>query len=375
VTLTLYDPATETPDDTASLAEHYVHRLAATGISRLIPNVRTQLLGLRSGYRVFPVTVNNGEIGASYVCEPYSAYILYARRELDLVGIGPSKWLLLPLIGLASLLLRAARINKIVHIDNWMLSTNLHGDWDGEDIGEIRKSLQRQYPDHVIAIRSLDHWSSPGIIEHARGDGWALFPSRQIWVTSDMKAQWQPRHNVAEDLRILRRSDLHIETLPAMALSDAQRIEQLYAMLYLDKYSALNPAFSAQWIMETCQMGLLHYRCARDEDGVIQAVSGSFRRGDVLTPPVVGYDTSKPRALGLYRIASLLFSEDALAHGLKLNGSAGAAEFKRLRGAEPAIEYSAYFIAHLPFVRRMILGGLSVLLNRFAVPYMRKHQL
>ena len=105
------------------------------------------------------------------------------------------------------------------------------------------------------------------------------------------------------------------------------------------------------------------------------AVSGSLRRGDVLTPPVVGYDTAKPRSLGLYRVASLLFTEDAKTQGVRLNGSAGAAGFKRLRGARAETEFSAYYVAHLPLVRRAILKLLSDLLNRIAVPYMRKHQL
>lgn len=376
MTPSLFDPAAEPPPPAgAERAAHYLHALAASGPGALIPNVRTTVLGLRSAGRVLPVTVNDGARGGSYVCEPYSAYILYARRELDIIGAGAEKWLFLPLIALAAILLRIARINRIVHVDNWLLSTNLHGDWQGEDLGAIRRFLAARYPGHIIAIRSLDHWSSPGLIAQALADGWRLFPSRQIWVTSDMAAQWQPRHSVAEDRRALRRSGLVIERLDRITLEDAERIAQLYAMLYLDKYSALNPAFSARWVQETHRMGLIRYRCARDREGVIQAVAGSLRRGGVLTPPVVGYDTAKPRALGLYRIACLLFSEDALAEGVMLNGSAGAAEFKRLRGATAEIEYSAYFIAHLPLVRRVILGLVAGLLNRVAVPYMRKHQL
>ena len=184
-----------------------------------------------------------------------------------------------------------------------------------------------------------------------------------------------PRNSVAEDRRALRKSGLQVDTLTSISREDAERIEELYAMLYLEKYSQLNPAFSADWIMETCRLGVIHYRCARDDDGVIHAVSGTLQRDGVITAPVVGYDTTKPQSLGLYRIASLLFSEEAHEHGLRLNGSAGAASFKRYRGARPEIEYSAFFTAHLPFVRRVIMKGISLLLTRIAVPYMRKHQL
>jgi hypothetical protein len=375
VTVVLFDPAAREHAQAADPALRYLHKLASIGLDALIPNVRTRIMGLRTRERVLPVTINDGERGGSYVCEPYSAYILYARRELEIIGAGLEKWLFVPLIALAALLLRAARINQVVHVDNWLLSTNLHGDWQGADIMEIRRYLTGHYQGHIIAIRSLDQWSSPTLIDAVVKDGWMLFPSRQIWVVSNVQDQWQRRHNLAEDRRVLRRSGLRVETLESMVAADAKRIAHLYGMLYLEKYSALNPAFSARWVMETARAGLVHYRCARDADGIIQAVSGSLRRGDVLTPPVVGYDTAKPRSLGLYRIACLLFTEDAVAAGVRLNGSAGAASFKRARGAQAETEYSAYYVAHLTFVRRSILTLLSVLLNSLAVPYMRKHQL
>jgi len=56
----------------------------------------------------------------------------------------------------AGLLLRAARINRIVHLNNWMLSTNLHGSWTGEGLTEIREHLVGHFPDHIIAARSLE---------------------------------------------------------------------------------------------------------------------------------------------------------------------------------------------------------------------------
>lgn len=371
----LFDPGAHEHAAAADPALRYLHILAGVGLEKLIPNVRTEVMGLSSGARIFPVTINDGARGGSYVCEPYSAYILYAWRELEIIGAGWEKWLFLPLIALAALLLRIARINRIVHVDNWLLSTNLHGDWQGEDIGAIRQFLVGRYPHHIIAVRSLDRWSSGPVIDAALADGWVLFPSRQIWVVEDVKAQWQERGSLANDRRVLRRSGLRIETLETIAAADAERIAQLYAMLYLEKYSGLNPAFSARWVIETARAGLIRYRCARDAAGVIQAVSGSLRRGEVLTPPVVGYDTAKPQSRGLYRIACLLFTEDAMEAGVRLNGSAGAAHFKRGRGARAEIEYSAYHIAHLPFVRRAILRLIAGVLNRIAVPYMRKHQL
>ncbi len=105
------------------------------------------------------------------------------------------------------------------------------------------------------------------------------------------------------------------------------------------------------------------------------AVSGALVRGGILTPPIVGYDTNRPQKEGLYRIACYLFNQQAMALGLRVNGSAGAASFKRHRGAHARIEYSTYYVGHLPLRRRAVIKTLGFLLRRLAVPMMKRKQL
>ncbi|WP_336629919.1 MULTISPECIES: hypothetical protein [unclassified Microbacterium] len=61
--------------------------------------------------------------------------------------------------------------------------------------------------------------------------------------------------------------------------------------------------------------------------------------------------------------------------GAELNLSAGAAQFKRLRGGEPAIEYSAVQAAHLPAATRRAITALGALASRVGVPIMRRWEL
>ena len=58
-----------------------------------------------------------------------------------------------------------------------------------------------------------------------------------------------------------------------------------------------------------------------------------------------------------------------------LNLSAGAAHFKRLRGGEPAIEYSAVLCEHLCAPTRRALGLLRILTTRIGIPIMERFQL
>ena len=97
--------------------------------------------------------------------------------------------------------------------------------------------------------------------------------------------------------------------------------------------------------------------------------------GGLLTAPVVGYRTDLPKRLGLYRMLMALAMAEAAARHLSFNISAGAAGFKRSRGALPAIEYTAAFVAHLPLRERLATALLSGLLNAIGVPIMRRHAL
>jgi len=373
----LFDPQFAKDSDwpiNCPIEKTYLMEMASQGVSRMVENVRTEWRGLRSGDRLFPVTINDGEYDDSYVCLPHSAYILYGRQELDLVDLGGWTPVLKVLIGWADGFLRRADVNRIIHIDNWLLSTNLHGDWSGEDLPVIREFLTRKYPNHIFAIRSVDRWSCPDLLKSAQSDGWALLPSRQIWVTSDM-TQWQRKNSTRNDHRLLRHSPLEIGPITSLRPGDADRISDLYHQLYVGKYSPLNPIFTANYVRSTFESGLFKYDGARAKDGTLMAVCGSFQRGGVLTPPIVGYDTTRPAKEGLYRIACYLFSQYAFEQGYRLNGSAGAPKFKKHRGAKNIIEYTATYIKHLPIQRRVAIRFLAFVLNKLAVPIMRKKEL
>ena len=57
----------------------------------------------------------------------------------------------------------------------------------------IRAFLAERFPDHLLAIRSVDDWSAPALAAAARDDGWAMVPSRQIWVVDDLARDWRAR--------------------------------------------------------------------------------------------------------------------------------------------------------------------------------------
>jgi len=354
-------------------AGRYMAALAREGTPAFIANALSQPMLLRHAGRCLPVTVDDGGYGRSYVASPHSAYALYAREEIEIIGMRQGRRAAGALLSMLDHMLRGIAFNRAVHLDNWLLSTNLHDDWDGTDLPAIRGLLASRFPDHFLILRSLDSWSCPAVLDAARSDGWILLPARQVWVVDDLSRDWLPRHNHANDRRALARSGLTVEDLRQVEAADAVRIAQLYHQLYVGRYSTLNPVFTDRFVMLTAQIGLCQYRVARDGSGRIMAAVGMTERNGIMTPPVVGYDTERPQGEALYRIASYMFSDWALERGLALHGSAGAATFKRNRGARGVIEYMAVHAAHLSPTRRSVVLLLAGALERAMVPMMRRH--
>lgn len=358
--------------DSETLAARFVTALTNEGTPAFVSNAASRMALMRHGGLELPVTIDDGGYGRSYVSSPHSAYVLYARDEIEIVGMRKWRWAAYGALRLLDRLLRGIRINQAVHLDNWLLSTNLHGEWNGDGLNRMREVLATRFPDHFVILRSLDPWSSPDLLDAARRDGWMLLPSRQIWVTEDLARDWRPRNDYGNDRRALAKSGLTVEDPDRLGPGDADRIADLYHQLYVGRYSPLNPIFTARYVEETMRSGLLRYRLARDDEGTIMAVAGMLVRGDCVTVPVLGYDTSRPQKDALYRIATFMFSDWAMQRGLRLHSSSGAGDFKRNRGARPEIEYMAIYARHLSPGRRAGLALLAQLLETIMVPMMRK---
>lgn len=353
----------------------FVARLREQGTQAMVANVAGEVLLEQAGDHAVPVIVTSGETGGSYVAAPHSAYALYPRAELDLVDLGWMRGPATLAIAATDRLLRSLDINRAVQIDNWLLSTCLHGDWKGEGLADLRQRLVARLPGHYLLIRSVDDWSCPELTAALRADGWLLLPCRQIWVTDDLQRDWAVRKSVKNDGRKLAQSGLVVEDVVRLTDADAARVAELYAMLYIAKYSALNPQYSPHWMQLAVECGLFHLRIVRGFDGQILAAVGIVARGGIATNPMMGYDTQRPQSDGLYRIASWLVGDFALRHGLRLHGSAGAGHFKQQRGARSEIDFMAIHAAHLPFLRRWPLALMAWALERFAMPQLRKRML
>ncbi len=345
-------------------------------VSGLIRNVKTKVRALKIAKNLyFPVTINDTEWENSYVCSPYTAYVQYASDEVSRKIA--SKWVQWPLHGLIRLLsgwLKSAQINRTIHVNNFLLSTNPYPEWSGNQIKAITDFLIQEYPTHALVFRSLNVQQHSHLLNQFKENRYFLLGSRQVYMYNEPFERWIRHNNNKQDRRLIKNKRLTYVDHEAMRdhLPEAVR---LYDLLYLKKYSRHNPQFTLAYFQEMHATQAIHFQGYTDDSTQLKAFAGLFVLDNTITSPLVGYDTAAPAKDALYIHAIQLIFRYKHQTGKLLNLSSGASGFKRLRGGVPSIEYSAVYTRHLKPSRQRIFRLIQFLTNRIGVPLLEKYEL
>lgn len=353
----------------------YVAAFARAGSAHYIANLDTSVALFDWGEHLLPMTINHGERMRSFVCSPRVGYIDYTREELAQFPNPALIPALRAIVGSVGALLALSDLDRIVHVNNWMMSTNLPVALDPALVPERTAALCARFPQHILAMRSLTRRHSGALMRALEAEGWLMLPSRQIFLVDDVATECLPRGDTRNDDRLWRLKAFLCEELTEVSTQDAARIARLYQMLYLEKYSWLNPVFTPDFIAMTQRIGMIHYIVLRDGAGTIQGFGGMHRFGRHATMPLIGYDTGLPRSLGLFRLIGHAGCLHAARHGLRYNMSSGVGPYKLNRGATPEIEFTAFHLRHLSAHRRWPLGVLRLVADRIGVPLLRRYHL
>jgi hypothetical protein len=355
--------------------EAFVQLFNEVPVRDLVRNLTVAVQTFVIAGRSFPLTLNDrSEAPNCYICCPSSAYIDYAIDETrNFVSSPLLQRAIRMLIGLCAPLVRASGLDHQVQVNNWLYSTNPVPLLDPRVVTEMRDDLTARFPDRAVLIRSLNEIADPSTIAALKAEGFRMLAARQIYIfagrgsamTNDMK----------RDRKLLRTTPFERVGDADFTEVDYARAEALYRKLYLDKYTPLNPHYTARYIGEMHRRGILKLAGLRRPSGELVAVAALSRNGRTLTQPIVGYDTSLPVSEGLYRMMMAIAQDHATAHGLFFNMSAGAAAFKRLRGAVSTVEYNAVYAGHLPRRQRAAVRIMEFVLAKIGIPLLRRFEL
>ena len=344
----------------------YVDILLSLGLPNAITNVETQIYTLTVEGQPIPMTLNHEEYSNSYVCSPYTAYISYAEDELQLIQSKGQRRLFLGAIRFADILLKWAKINQTLSLNNWLVSTNLPPKWSTETIPTLTKDLIERYPLHSFNIRSLNWHNNEDLMTSLKNHGWLLIPARQVYLFDNIDRQWWTRSHTKRDQKLLQKTSLQKVAPEEHQQKDFVEILQCFNKLFIEKHSHFNPQFTAAYLYQMHIKGLIKFHSFRDpENHRIVASIGLFTQQEIITTPMVGYDTQLPQELGLYRLLMAVLLKETYESGQMMNLSSGAGSFKRARGGVPTIEYTAFYIDHLSCKRKWLMHIFAKLLNKF----------
>lgn len=354
---------------------NYVAPLMQNGTLPYFANIKSEVAVLQVNDILMPLTVNNSEYDNCYVCSPYTTYVSYLLEELKHIHQPILRFLLTKFIKLKGKIFKLTHINKIVYINNWMLSTNLYENKIEKYIPQLTDFILQNFNSHAISFRSLNHFTNKGILESCRKRGFLAIPSRIVYISDCRSKECFRTRDLKQDLRDLKKTNYIQVSHDGITKEDYARIVDLYNMLYIDKYSDKNVQFTIEFIELCHQNNLLMMRGLRDTNGVLVGIIGSFVRDGVLTTPLLGYDLFLPQDTGLYRLLSAMIQLLASENDAICNNSSGVGKFKRLRGAKPHIEYSLVYIKHLNLWRRLPWYLLNIITNKMIAPFVKKKEL
>ena len=161
----------------------------------------------------------------------------------------------------AAILVRASGLDQSVHVNNWLFSTNPAPEITDDIAAEIRDRLVARFPSHAIILRSLNTHSDQDTLKALEREGFQILPSRQIYIF-DVRAPDRLSKDMKNDRALLRKTDLLIVYNDSIHQQDYTRCIALYDQLYLDKYTPLNPQYTATYLAEMHQAGLLYLQAS-----------------------------------------------------------------------------------------------------------------
>lgn len=339
-----------------------------------IHNCDIELHTLSCGGHLLPVTLNRRYYTNSYVTSFYSANVSYAKDELHLIGKPLIEWFGKVLLSGAGQVFKHFECDNMAIINNWGFSTNFHPCLSHDEVKGLTHDAVSKFPTSYIALRSLNALTDGDLIAALSKEGWSLLPARSVYMFDTSDGAIFKHNHTKKDQKLLSQTPLNLITPSQWAEDDFLRIKELFDKLFIEKHSHFNPDFSADFLLRLHQEGIIEFYGFKEGDEIV-AFIGFFTSQGIISTPMLGYDTALPQEIGLYRLLMALLLKTAKERSLMLNLSSGAGSFKRSRGGNATLEYTAIYSGHLHESKQMFVKNLSKLLNRYLPDVFEKYQI
>lgn len=367
--------------DQCKVAAYVAHLDSAK--QSLISNVEANYYYLRWCDRVFPVVVVNDYLRSqSYVASLFNTYILYSVEELEIIRL--PKWLtslLRNMIRGVGTLFNRQKMDRVVYVNNWLVSTNVYPkDFapTKEDIKQLVDIITQQFPKHTICFRSLTESLQQPFMKTLQDAEFFPLASRQVYIFDGRNGQADQllkHRDTQRDLKLKKKFQSYFKLDHEPNDINIQQYKKMYEQLYIEKYCPLNPQYSAQWLAMSAKINMIRFHTMYDKNDCVVGLNGIFQVDNVMSIPIFGYDCDSSPKLAYYRQLVAECIADSIDQSLIYHASSGVSDFKLNRGANAHIEYSFCYVEHLPKQERWQLKSLAKIVNGLGVKVMRVFKL
>lgn len=334
--------------------------LIQEGVHHFIENVKTCVYIISYKDWLIPITVNEKEYDNAYVTSNYVC-IQYLKQKLS-----KNLKYISPIFDSFGFSLKLAKINKVVMVNNWLMTTSIHETLSHIEVKALTDFLSHTFNDHYIMWRSLHQYRDPHTITRLEASHYNIIPSRHIYFFNPDNHTNLPkraRRHLKQDKELFENSGYHLLKKEDLQEEHFTRLQELYIKIYVDKYKTLSPLFNHKFLQNLKEMENVQFICLKKER--IDGFCVLFKTQEEMTMAFMGHDTTLALSEGVYRMINYLAINEAIKEGLLFNQSSGADQFKLWRGAEVAPEFVAVYDKHLSIFRRILFTSSATFVKWF----------
>jgi hypothetical protein len=356
----------------AELTRAHLLPMIKEGVQKYIRNVDTQLYLLQINKTLVPITVNSREYNNSYLTSNYFP-IKYLEEQLTKKKSFLSH-VQKPFIKGVGLLLKGIKINKVVIVNNWLMTTNIYPTLSDLEIKALTAHLVKQFPDHILIFRSLNTLKCSQLAQNLEEQHFRLLFARNVCIYDpEQKIHFSSKvfYHHRRDRRLISEEGYEIVRFDKIGSDEIDKLLQLYHELYLKRHTHYSPHYTVAFLKEAVEKRILQLVGLKKE-GEIKGVIGFYERKETLIAPFCGYDQTKEDAGHLYRMLTILAIDEAEKRNIILNDGSGGASPKQYRGMKSFPEYIALYDRHLPCHRRFFWAVAEKMMKRLALDKINK---
>ncbi|UZR94974.1 hypothetical protein [Chondrinema litorale] len=357
--------------------KNYILPFIEKGSRHFISNSEHEMaLAIVNG-KAFPLTIGNLKSKSScYLVSFLSQYFDYAQEEVleNDKYTANQKRIARFVVPIFRFLGNLSGMEKVVFINNYILSTSLYPDTSELNLVEFLKKLEEKFPQHALVFRSVNDRTEKVLLKELEVLEGKTLACRQLYMLDPKLGKYKKKRPFVMDSKLwAKTTDLEWIKVVAFTKEEKAAAIHFYKNLYIEKYSSLNPHYTEDYLDIALKGKVLDFYLLKDkETAEVKAVQAVATRNNVITTPFIGYDQSAPKEKGLYRLMNVQLTQLAVENNAVLNMSSGASKFKVSRGGEPCFEYHVVFDAHLKWSRKWIWSLLHYFSEKFVKSSMKK---